>query len=267
MAKICFIVGHGKSRSGGYDSGAVSDDGKYQEFRIAKEIAKYAQQYYNTNYTEQCDLMNYEGNLYLQERIDRLQDNTYDFIAEIHLNSGGGTGTEVYYYNGSERSKKYAQAISSSIASAFGVRNRGAKIRLTSNGANYFAIIRSTKPTAVLVETLFIDTASDLEKLLTATGQRKCGEAIAKAVASVRNIPVKNPSTPSTPSIPSTKFFKKSTINTVSIVDALKDIGEKSDFIYRTKIAVVNSINDYRGTPEQNTKMLELLEQGKLIKP
>ena len=35
---ICFIVGHGKSKNGGYDSGAVCKD--YHEFRIAKEIAR-----------------------------------------------------------------------------------------------------------------------------------------------------------------------------------------------------------------------------------
>ena len=40
MSKICFIVGHGKSRKGGYDSGAVS--GNYHEFKIAREITKYA---------------------------------------------------------------------------------------------------------------------------------------------------------------------------------------------------------------------------------
>ena len=41
--KVCIIVGHGKSKSGGYDSGAVSRDGKVQEFMVAKEIAKYTE--------------------------------------------------------------------------------------------------------------------------------------------------------------------------------------------------------------------------------
>ncbi len=92
--KICIIVGHGKSKSGGYDSGAVSRDGKYEEFRIAKEIAKYAADYLG------CSLMNYEGNLYLTDRIKAVNKADYDFVAEIHLNAGGGKGTEVYYYNG-----------------------------------------------------------------------------------------------------------------------------------------------------------------------
>ena len=51
--KICFIVGHGKSETGGYDSGAVSKDGKYHEFKIVKEIAKYAQ---TINYEIVCGI-------------------------------------------------------------------------------------------------------------------------------------------------------------------------------------------------------------------
>ena len=53
MSNIAFLVGHGKGKSGGYDPGAVSGD--YHEFRIAREIAKYARDYYNQHYTEQAD--------------------------------------------------------------------------------------------------------------------------------------------------------------------------------------------------------------------
>ena len=55
--------------------------------------------------------------------------------------------------------------------------------------------------------------------------------------------------------------------DSLSIVDALEAIGAKSDFDYRKKIAVKNKIKDYKGTPEQNEKMLALLKKGKLIKP
>lgn len=184
MGKICFIVGHGKSKSGGYDPGAVS--GNVHEYKIARQIAKYAQAYYNANYNEQCDLMNYDGDLYLTERIAKVNSGNYDFVAEFHLNAGGGTGTEVYYSNGDKTGKKHAIAISSAIAEAFGVRNRGAKVKLNNSGKDYFGIIRQTKPTAVLIETLFIDTAADLAKFKTVAGRQKCGIAIAKAVAEVR---------------------------------------------------------------------------------
>ena len=63
------------------------------------------------------------------------------------------------------------------------------------------------------------------------------------------------------------KYFKKYEGSSVSIVDALKSIKAKSTFRYRRKIAKANSIKRYVGTPKQNTKMLSLLKQGKLIKP
>lgn len=194
MGNICFLIGHGITDDGRYNPGAVS--GNFHEFKIAKEIGKYAQEYFNKNYSDRADLMNYEGNLTLEQRISKCQDDTYDFIAEIHLNAGGGTGVECYYKNGNEKGRKYADAICDNIAAALGIPQRknwtdedgGDKVKLDENGNDYFGIIRRTKPTAVLIETVFIDTKSDLDKVKTASGQKKCGEAIAKAVASVRGL-------------------------------------------------------------------------------
>ncbi len=192
MSKICIIIGHGKSKSGGYDPGACA--GGCQEYRIAKEIAEYAQTYYNSTYAEHADLMNADADLYLTERIARVNAAGYDFVAEIHLNAGKGTGTECYYHIGGTEGRKYAEAISAGISAAFGVTNRGAKTKANAAGKDYFAIIRETKPTAVLVETLFIDSA-DLSKISTADGQARCGEAIAQAIARVRGVKAKAPAT------------------------------------------------------------------------
>ena len=65
----------------------------------------------------------------------------------------------------------------------------------------------------------------------------------------------------------SLKYFKAYKGDSESIVDALEAIGAKSDFSYRKKIALKNKIKDYKGTPEQNEKMLALLKKGKLVKP
>ena len=63
------------------------------------------------------------------------------------------------------------------------------------------------------------------------------------------------------------KYFKKYTGASGSIADALKNIGEKYSFAYRKEIAERNQISGYAGTAKQNTDMLALLKQGKLIKP
>lgn len=63
------------------------------------------------------------------------------------------------------------------------------------------------------------------------------------------------------------EYFKKYIGDTISIVTALKSIGSASGFDYRSKVAKANGIANYSGTATQNTKMLNLLKQGKLIKP
>lgn len=69
--------------------------------------------------------------------------------------------------------------------------------------------------------------------------------------------------------VPSTKtaYFKAYKGTSDSLVDALEVIGAKSDFAYRKKIAVKNKVKNYKGTAEQNGKLLALLKKGKLVKP
>ena len=50
-----------------------------------------------------------------------------------------------------------------------------------------------------------------------------------------------------------------------NIVDGLKQINVDSSYNYRSKLAKANGISNYSGTAEQNTKLLNLLKQGKLI--
>ena len=61
--------------------------------------------------------------------------------------------------------------------------------------------------------------------------------------------------------------FKKCSNRCTSIVDGLNEINSKSDLTYRKKIANVNNIENYIGSAKQNTAMLNLLKEGKLIKP
>lgn len=63
------------------------------------------------------------------------------------------------------------------------------------------------------------------------------------------------------------KYFKKCKSSYSSIVDALKSIGEPSNYMYRKKIAIKNGIKNYCGSAAQNVKMLNKLKKGILIKP
>lgn len=187
---ICISIGHGKSAKGGYDSGALG--GNYQEFKIAREIGKYIGEVFK-GYDCTADVINYDATLYLTERIAHVNKHGYDLAIEIHLNASGGTGSEVYYKHKSSTGKKLAAAISKSIANTFGIRDRGAKVKINpSNGTDYFGFVRSCKCESLLIETVFIDTASDRKHVETAAGQRQCAEAIVKAIANFYGIKKKS---------------------------------------------------------------------------
>lgn len=68
------------------------------------------------------------------------------------------------------------------------------------------------------------------------------------------------------PSADSKIYYKKYTGKSMSIVDALNSIGVNSSYINRKKIAKANGIKLYVGSAKQNTKMLDLLKKGKLVK-
>lgn len=51
-----------------------------------------------------------------------------------------------------------------------------------------------------------------------------------------------------------------------TLIDSLNKIEVDSSYKNRAKIAAANGISDYKGTAEQNTKLLALLNEGKLIK-
>ncbi len=65
---------------------------------------------------------------------------------------------------------------------------------------------------------------------------------------------------------PQVSYYPRYTGNSVSIVDALQNVGVESSFASRQKIAEKNGITGYRGSAEQNNKLLFLLKNGKLIK-
>ena len=62
-------------------------------------------------------------------------------------------------------------------------------------------------------------------------------------------------------------YFPQYTGGSGSISTALDALGVDSSYTNRTKIAAANNISGYRGTADQNTRMLDLLKRGALIDP
>lgn len=66
---------------------------------------------------------------------------------------------------------------------------------------------------------------------------------------------------------PGNEFYEACNSKETSIVDALKSKGVDSSKSNRKKIAIANGIDNYVGTSKQNVELLNLMKQGKLIKP
>lgn len=104
--------------------------------------------------------------------VAKCNKHTVDLDISIHLNAGGGTGTEVWYYSGSSTGKSKAADVSEKVANALGLRNRGAK------ATTGLYVLKHTVAPAILVECCFVDSKTDQGKW----DVDKCAKAIVEAV-------------------------------------------------------------------------------------
>ena len=82
-----------------------------------------------------------------------------DLFVSIHCNAGGGTGSETFYYYGSTKGRRLAEAIQKQMVDSIGTVNR----RVEAKG---FAVLSGTVAVAALVETAFIDNPRDARLLV-----------------------------------------------------------------------------------------------------
>lgn len=109
----------------------------------------------------------------LSSRVATSNANHPDLFVSIHANAGGGTGTEIYTYNGSQYSQ--ANNVLNNLCS-LGFQNRGVK---PSNSIAY--VVNHTNARAMLIELFFIDNKSDVERYIN-IGANKLADAIVKGL-------------------------------------------------------------------------------------
>ena len=223
MAKRVYVgIGHG-----GYDSGAVGNGFKEKDLTLS--IGKYCnerlKQYgieTKISRTTDCDSS-------IKSKVATSNAFKADVCMDIHINAGGGDGSEVYYSHVSPNGKKLAQSI---VDATLAIRQntRGIKTKLDTDGTDYFGMIRMTDAPAVLVECAFIDNATDIQIINTEAKRKVFGYAIADGVA--KYLGVKLPTAkPITPSKPTTAAVK---IEVPNLKDYLKE-GDKSIAVYAYK--------------------------------
>lgn len=119
-----------------------------------------------------------------------------DLFVSIHLNAGGGHGTETYHHPASSQTSRLkAKAINDAVVSSCGFRNRGVK------EAN-FQVLRETVSPAVLVEVCFVDSQEDANKLNVEMVARGLFKGIT-GTDYVQSVPA-----PAKPSAPSGTMFR-----------------------------------------------------------
>ena len=112
----------------------------------------------------------------LAAEVQAANDSGADAFMAVHFNAGGGTGTECYYYSTNSDGRDLAAALSENVASALGLRDRGAK-----SGDSLY-VVRRTNPTAVLLEVCFVDTYQDAQAWWGTSWDALC-EAVVAAFA------------------------------------------------------------------------------------
>lgn len=108
----------------------------------------------------------------LADAVATANDNDADLFVSIHLNGGGGHGSEVYTWRAQKliRAEKIVKNLS-----ALGFANRGIK-----NGSSLY-VIRNTKCEAILVEVCFVGSEIDYS-LFDTHGYEKIARAIVAAI-------------------------------------------------------------------------------------
>lgn len=106
----------------------------------------------------------------LQKRCDAARN--ADYLISIHLNAGGGKGSEVFAM--SKVGYALAQKVQDELV-RLGFKNRGVK-----DGSNLY-VIRHSKPVAILVEVCFVDSQLDAD-LYNKLGAEAIANAIVKGL-------------------------------------------------------------------------------------
>lgn len=252
MAKVFLSAGHGGSDTGACANGLKEKDINLQTLLACRDVL--------TAHGVQtvCSRTRDENDPVGQE-VREANASGASLAVSFHANAGGGHGFEGYYYASDKNGRRLVEIATRRVAE-LGQEAHGAPAK----SGNHLMFVNSTKMTAVLFESFFVD-SSDRAIGDTVAEQRAFGVAYAKAILEYLGIAYQGTGGGgSSKPKPSAGYYKA--FNSQSIVDGLKSIGVNSSFANRKKIAKANGIANYSGTAAQNGKLCGLARQGRLKK-
>lgn len=173
MSKKVFIgVGHG-----GSDSGAV---GCIVEKEANLVMALACRDYLTAHGVEVRMSRTKDEEDPVGEEVRECNAYAPDLAIDVHNNSGGGDGFEVFHTLNGGVGKTLAQNIEKQVIK-IGQNSRGCKTRRGQRG-DYYAFVRDTKCPAVICEGVFVDTKADAAQADTKAKQQAFGIAYAKGI-------------------------------------------------------------------------------------
>jgi N-acetylmuramoyl-L-alanine amidase len=186
--KIFLDFGHGGSDSGAVSNGLLEKNMNLTTGLECKKVLEYNGIEVKTSRID-------DRAVELSERSNMANSWGADYFVSIHYNAGGGDGVEVIHSINGGKGEVLAKAIVSAINKETGqnLRPRATYSRTGSNGKDYYAVIRGTKMSAVIVECGFIDSA-DRALFDTVEEQKKMGRAIAYGILNYLGINIKEES-------------------------------------------------------------------------
>jgi len=178
MRKICLDPGHGGSQPGAVFRGSEEKD---IVLEIVRACGRELDRGYEVFYTRLDD-----STLSLQERCRISDEAGAELFVSVHCNADPdedepgmpeAKGEEIWYYEGSERSKKAAEIMASWIDQMFPAEPfRGIK------GTRSFFVLKHTRSPAVLIEVGFIDRSETAETFQNPDCIRRIGHLIMEGI-------------------------------------------------------------------------------------
>ncbi len=159
--KVLLTVGHSILKTGACTSADGRSYGGVLEYAynksIVNQVAAYLRQVGHSVDVLICPELQFSRSTEEKNyKVPKANAGGYDLVAELHLNASAlhnGHGCEVLYY--SDTGKIVAQRIQAKLATVF--KDRGIAYR------DNLYMLKSTKPTAVMIESFFCDSEEDCE--------------------------------------------------------------------------------------------------------
>ena len=172
---VCIDVGHG-----GSDSGAIKGNHVEKVYNLdtalacKKELEKYGEKVVITRSGDKY--------LSLSERCSIANKNKCNLFISIHHNSGGGDRGEVIYSIKEGKGKTLAHNIAKEMKDMGQTTVQEYSRKSEKTGKDYYAVIRGTNMSAVIVEVCFLDNSKDVQIADTLAERQRNGREIAHGI-------------------------------------------------------------------------------------